>query len=100
MVEKIPPARPMSKGSLKRKDIVTWGRPLMDILTMIKTRRNRVKPVSVQRRAFMKDWESLGSRRMAYLRRVMKLADKLRIMMMMNRTMPVANRASRWRPEA
>jgi hypothetical protein len=55
MVEKIPPCRPMSMGSWSRNDGVTWGRPLREILIMMKTRMNKVKPVKVQRRAFMQN---------------------------------------------
>jgi hypothetical protein len=67
MLEKMPPARPISVGSWKRKAGVTWGRPLTEISTMIKTRISRVKPVRAHSRALTRRWVRWGSSRTSFM---------------------------------
>src|SRR5208337_4199077 len=67
MGERMPPCRPMSRGSWNRNPEVTWGRPLMKMSKMMKTRMSKVKPVKAHSRVFIKVWTVRGGRRMGGL---------------------------------
>ena len=102
IVEKMPPLFPISVGFEVKKERLKTGRPFFKIKNKIKNRVKMVIRVNVQRRTLINPCSFLGLKYIFYglLLAAVRLATVLRIMMMIKRITPVANRACRCSPLA
>ena len=103
IVEKMPPARPMSTGFRVRKEKSRTGRPFRRMKTMMKSRMKTVTAVNSQEDRpdrVLLELRVRCARDQPFRRDDVALAIVFRIMMMTKRMTPVAKRAWRCSPLA